>query len=400
MKTLFIVLSLIPTLALAETSSVLGRAPNGTLTLSTGCNEIEEDLAAIMQWTQRLENRGCDTPAIRQEGEGMCSANVTSCVPQQVRTYQGLTGTQNGPNCWNLALVMAGLVPVLRQSSDTEWEYLINSPLCRELRDGESPQSGDLGSIEMRAPDNNVQIHGFMYVSDRMVFSKNGTLLNAPYALQTREDMESTYRVGQTPGGECESDCGPQSLANFMTDAQAAEFSGRIPSADVCEYGNLSSRPTLAQACSALREHVTKNAESCAKYCAPGQIKYFRCQTMQEFTRANGVLRPDFQNIEQIIGRMESCMERAIFDGSEMSSLNSFMSNNMSVLAAYLSNNTPRAQGEAEQLVLNSLALRLNAIGDTINPGNRVRSDFSRAFYQAMDQLPRTGKRELMGERQ
>jgi len=386
-KLTVLTLLLVTHLALAETQSMLSRTINGRLVMSTGCSEIEEDLQAIQGWTQGLENRQCTLPATQDTGGGLCTADVTDCVPEHVRRYQSLSSGTNGPNCFNLALVMGGLVPMLRATSNEEWEFYLNSPMCSALPEGEAPQAGDLGAIASRNTSNTNAIHGFMYVSDRMVFSKNGTELRSPYALQTREAMENTYDVGRTPGGECASDCGPQPISRFMTETQMREFPNGVPGPEAC---GLISLPAFEEACQALQAHVAANKQSCADYCSPASIKYYRCQTFDDYMAS----RPNsnrFSEFESVLRQSETCTENAIMTANGLENLNDSMTDNLNVLTAYLRQNPPNpSASDTDRLVLSRFAFRLKALEDMYNPGNRNRElELAGMFRSALALLPK-----------
>jgi hypothetical protein len=148
------------------------------------CSQIKSNIDSIKQWTLSRSAPCSEDPKISADtANKYCRADVSSCLPPEVISYSAKEAFVNGPNCWNLAMVMSGVLPALRYSTAEEMAFFMNSPLCRQLKPGEKKRPGDIGAI--RTDDK--EFHGFMWVSDDIVFSKNGFDRNAPYALQLKQ---------------------------------------------------------------------------------------------------------------------------------------------------------------------------------------------------------------------
>jgi hypothetical protein len=165
------------------------------------CTTLNQELTSIRQWTETY-GYSCrlDLPSGNRE---QCGADISDCLPPLARGLHGMSADLNGPNCWNLALVMREIVPGLRKADPAEMSFFLRSPLCRILERGERPRPGDIGAFrrprvcdEMnpRSYDpRSCELHGFVYISDRLVFSKNDMLASSIYALQSVEEINRRY---------------------------------------------------------------------------------------------------------------------------------------------------------------------------------------------------------------
>jgi hypothetical protein len=74
--------------------------------------------------------------------------------------------------------------------------FYMNSPLCRQLNTGEKRLPGDIGAIRKNKnpPE---EVHGFIYISERLAYSKNGPEETSPYALQSLDNVFKIYEVSE-----------------------------------------------------------------------------------------------------------------------------------------------------------------------------------------------------------
>lgn len=109
-------------------------------------------------------------------------------IRKNVNTYASCTG----PNCLNAA------VSVNRKNryraeylSPSDFPAVVRDSGYRELAAGESPQVGDL--IAYYDPSDPTVVHAATFVTQDILFSKNGFGKRAPYAFQSRKAVEDTY---------------------------------------------------------------------------------------------------------------------------------------------------------------------------------------------------------------
>ncbi len=210
---------------------------------SNNCEKLESQNQILQLWTHKLENASCEANEVRVshewQGENVCELNISSCLPNRIKTHQSVFSDLSGPNCWNSSLVMSGLLPEFRYSPQDEFSFYLNSPLCRQLKNNETRQAGDIGAIR---ESGGIEVHSFTYISDELVFSKNGHSTLRPYKLQTSEEVYKTYDVDllSTPE-EC--------LSNVMDTN--------------CKSG----------------------------------VEFFRCETMESYLTSNNILDGNFKKI-------------------------------------------------------------------------------------------------------
>ena len=161
------------------------------------CEEIFPQIDVLESLTSDL-NHQCGQP---QEIEkflfwgGGCEADVTGCLPPHMRDYQGVKPKIMGPNCWNLSLVVAGILPAHIYTAPDAMTFFMGSPLCRKLENNEERLAGDIGAIRRRW---SVEIHGFIYLSENLVYSKNNAYMS-PYSLYGLEELYEFFRIDDEP---------------------------------------------------------------------------------------------------------------------------------------------------------------------------------------------------------
>lgn len=99
---------------------------------------------------------------------------------------QGLVLQKEGPNCWNSALINAGIIDSIRYVSQAEYWFWMNSPYCARVSPTKELRTGDLGAMIWPRKGH---LHSFTYINDKMVFSKNSPSTEHPYKTQAFEAM-------------------------------------------------------------------------------------------------------------------------------------------------------------------------------------------------------------------
>lgn len=175
------------------------RSPEGVLLLQGGdCDGVRRQVSALRSWTRSLDETISGYPAHVPVREGGCIVGIAKSVPRFVRENHGFAPAQNGPNCWDTALVLAGLVPGSRYASPREMSFWMNSSMCRQVGPRESLRPGDVGAIRSRAALKErgfSEYHGFIYLTPELSFSKNGFSREAPFALQPLSRVLASYDV-------------------------------------------------------------------------------------------------------------------------------------------------------------------------------------------------------------
>ncbi len=173
------------------------REAQHTLTLNGGnCLELEAEFKNIRKWSENtlkeenISEPNCVCDKKFKKGRE-CKIDIDNVAPNIVKMYQDKTPKFNGPNCWNNTLVSTGILPHLRYSDPDEMEFWMKSPLCKEKKITDKMEPGD--AIAIRT--NEGEYHGFIYISDKMSWSKNGYSKRSKYDLQTTENVFDVYKV-------------------------------------------------------------------------------------------------------------------------------------------------------------------------------------------------------------
>ncbi len=182
------------------------RDESGRLILTArDCKETLKTVAALGAWLERSQpvTTSCtvDEKDLIKNSTDSCSYDVTACVPESVRELHDTFPAHSGPNCFNLALYTAGLNGGLRFASEEEMTLYMSSPFCHKLGTSEKPQPGDIGAIRTHPVNGMYEIHGFVYITEDLVYSKNTIDKGTSYSLQPTEDVYRYYPVG--PARKC-----------------------------------------------------------------------------------------------------------------------------------------------------------------------------------------------------
>lgn len=98
-----------------------------------------------------------------------------------------------GPNCWNSVLYLKGISPSINYS-DGEMVFWLNSPLCEQTIHA---QKGDIVDFAVlnETGDNYNTFHSYLYLSDKIGFTKNGPDKEENYHMTSHEDVAKFYEL-------------------------------------------------------------------------------------------------------------------------------------------------------------------------------------------------------------
>ena len=171
---------------------------------STECSTIQSHLQALRKWTNQMNPSNiCTFSKVSGEDPHFCQYDISDCVPDHVQKYHGKNPYFPDPNCWNLTLVMNGILPALRFTNQEEAAFHVHSPLCHKVGKNERKQVGDIGAIRSKsALGSQEEVHAFIYISKELDYSKNGAWRVDPYELMPLRDIMEIYSVPSDE--ECE----------------------------------------------------------------------------------------------------------------------------------------------------------------------------------------------------
>lgn len=308
----------------------LKREENGSLTLiENTCEQAKKTLTDFSDWKKTSDGSvGCDPGAFNYQSNGnRCAVDSTKCLPEHVQKYQGVNPEVAGPNCWNLALVMSKILPNHRYTNEKEFLYYMRPPLCRALKNGEERKPGDVGAMwDANSGNFKDQTHGFVYINQNVVYSKNGLLPMNAYSVQ------SLTRMSEIFGVETESKC----------------FSNQRN--DNCEIGT----------------------------------SFFRCQSMNEYLAKSKNIPTELKEAFHESEKFDDCFEKFEMSGAPLTNeATQNIRQTGAALAQYLQEQRdkspqPKANSEEEfmlgalQVRLGSLYDQLDNLGDYPNEKNEV----------------------------
>ncbi len=199
---IFLTLPLAKANAGIENSNLINiiRNSEGQITLTgPNCNELVEQEQALRKWTTILQEfPGAKYTPIRSNNNEDCQLVVQDSVPSIIKKLQDYKSSWSGPNCWNTTLFLSHLNSVIRFTSDQEMSFWMDSPYCRELAETEAVQPGDLIAIRRSQPNSKRQfeeVHGMIFISDALVFSKNTSSSMSPYHIQRGSLIYQNFHV-------------------------------------------------------------------------------------------------------------------------------------------------------------------------------------------------------------
>ncbi len=345
--------------------SNIHRNAKGQILISASCHDVKQRLNEIKEWATKTKTQ-CVPPQQVTSSEGNCTYDISQCIPDHVRTYHGLTGTKVGPNCWNTALVMSQILPFMRETPKAEWHFYMHSPLCKEVPEGEPLKAGDIGSIEARASNQTIQVHGFIHISDSLVYAKNGINPHSPFALQSYNTMTKIYPLGE-PDGECESDCAPKSLEYFFEPQVRDSIPKYLKSTEVCQDKITPKRDEVKAACNKLSQFLERKKESCEKNCAPSKVYYYRCDTFESyFSKLSKTTQENYKKFEKLATSMECHMQPSFLHGHALTpTAKANIASAYGAILKYLDQELQKTPiTEENKFLLSRLALRVQSVLD------------------------------------
>jgi hypothetical protein len=176
------------------------RSKAGVISLNgPSCQELADQDQALRAWTvNSRETPGPQASAIETPEQKQCKLVIDDSVPSFVHSLQDFKTAFSGPNCWNTVLRLSQLAEFSRYSSPEEMTFWMNSPYCRELTEAERTLPGDIVAIRDRKHDQAQafdEIHGMIYLSENLAFSKNTSSRMSAYGIQRASLVYQTFRL-------------------------------------------------------------------------------------------------------------------------------------------------------------------------------------------------------------
>jgi hypothetical protein len=142
------------------------------------CEALKAEIASLRDWQQHAEFSSVETneEAIRN---AKCTyskelrkyqLDITDYLPSYASKCIGTQLKCDGPNCFNTAMLNAGVCKSVRFTSSEEMMAVLQSPSCKEIADPKDLKPGDtitIGKGEPLEPR-----HSFVYISENLGFEK------------------------------------------------------------------------------------------------------------------------------------------------------------------------------------------------------------------------------------
>lgn len=188
--TLFLISLLFTSLIHADGSIRVERDHSQNLWLSGSCYDLKSGIDSIKKWNHSAEQ----CPVVRQS-DNNCQANISKCLPSFVQNTHGKYPKSWGPNCFNLAFLSSNLNEELRYIDEFETQKILKDHCSPVSENDRKP--GDIGIIY----ENGVIFHAFVWISQSLVFTKNGATEGVPYTLSSWTSLKSFYKFTEDAEG-------------------------------------------------------------------------------------------------------------------------------------------------------------------------------------------------------
>ena len=139
-------------------------------------------------------------------------------------TMDGTSSHVDGPNCWNGALVAAGVLKSKRFIRPEEWTGHLQKN-CFEI---ERPIPGSVGRIFHLENNIETEVHGFIHLDSDTIFAKHGENAQHGYMIMSYEEMLDQY--GKTRSCRINNDNSPECFHHmkYYSCKGESEFNPRL----------------------------------------------------------------------------------------------------------------------------------------------------------------------------
>lgn len=199
----------------AQSSLSITRTAKGDIELkANNCDSLVATLKSLSDWSHNLGESGCKPiPLTYLKQNNQCKTSIKSCLPASVQTLFGRKPKVVGPNCFNAALTVQKMGTYLRESGTTEFSHIIESPLCKPIKDSKLLRAGDIGAIRTFPQMGAQEVHAFIYISPQLSFSKFDMSNNSAYEIHDLNvdlkgyNVAASYQCGNSRGIESPDAC-------------------------------------------------------------------------------------------------------------------------------------------------------------------------------------------------
>lgn len=184
-------------------------------------------LTNLNRWRAKLGEKPLNPlpmAGLEATSTGACTVEIEPYIPERLKEVLNRNPKRNGPNCWNSAVVLSQFVPGLRYTDDSEFSFWLGSPLCRQLGGSEPREPGDIMAIRNPTDSSSSEVHGYIYISEGYVYSKNGFGKWAPFTLTSEKHVREVYGLQSQPEHCWKAQGKPKGCARFANAYRCVSF--------------------------------------------------------------------------------------------------------------------------------------------------------------------------------
>ncbi|MGZ3774075.1 MAG: hypothetical protein ACXVCY_08660 [Pseudobdellovibrionaceae bacterium] len=169
----------------------VARESNKLILRANTCDETIALTKSLADWsTKEGSTKVCRIPStLTISDDKTCKLDISDCVPDFIAKYLGEKSSGALANCFNTALVFKGILKPFRFVNDDEMDYYLSSPLCRQVKNDEQKNAGDIGLVKETVYGHQQSVHAFIWVSNKISFAKPSMDPSSLYSLnETAKD--------------------------------------------------------------------------------------------------------------------------------------------------------------------------------------------------------------------
>lgn len=131
---------------------------------------------------------------------GFCASEIGDDLPISIKNLFDRHAFYDGPSSWTSTLLIKQMIQTQRAVDDSEFRQLMNSPVCHTLAKSEAPTAGDIGIIRFHLDDGRYREQSaFVRIAPDMVFTRDDSSRNSPYALESMNYVLSSQHLDKLP---------------------------------------------------------------------------------------------------------------------------------------------------------------------------------------------------------
>lgn len=127
--------------------------------------------------------------------QGSVAIDISAYIDENIKNILH-SRTINGPNCWNFSCYTAGLIEGITRTTAAEFNFLLKSPLVKEITNVEDLRAGDVLALR-NSNEGTVEseVHGVTYLTPNLWFNKSGASSGSVFEVADSVHIADLYTV-------------------------------------------------------------------------------------------------------------------------------------------------------------------------------------------------------------